>query len=255
MMCGICGCNEQGNLSHQNHVHDKHDVLSMNAYNPDRNLIKIEQDIFSKNNQIALSNRNHFLSKNILALNLMSSPGAGKTTLLVKTILDLRNRFKLATIEGDQQTNIDALRIEAAGATVIQINTGRSCHLDAHMISHSIEKLSLQGKAILFIENVGNLVCPALFDLGEAFKVVILSITEGEDKPLKYPEMFRAADLLILNKIDLLPYLEFDINKCIDYVHQINPDLQLLQLSASTGQDLNKWYQWLEVNYHNYNES
>lgn len=244
-MCGICGCSDHKELNHEHHHHDEGNVLSMHDHTDHSHLIHIQEDIFAKNNQFALANGNYFLAKKILSLNLMSSPGSGKTTLLVKTITDMKNHFKLAAIEGDQQTNLDAKRIEAAGAEVLQINTGRNCHLDAHMIGHAAEKLSLEA-GILFIENVGNLVCPALFNLGEAFKIVILSVTEGDDKPLKYPDMFRGADLIILNKIDLLPYVDFDIEKCENFARQINPKILCLRLSAKTGEGLQNWYQWLD---------
>ncbi len=240
-MCGICGCGEDDTT---------HDLLSHTheEMHDHPHLVQIEQDIFAKNNQFAKANRNYFLKRNILALNLMSSPGAGKTTLLVKTISDLKHRFNIATIEGDQQTRLDAERIEAAGASAIQINTGRSCHLDAHQVGHAADKLPMTDKTILFIENVGNLVCPSLFDLGETYKVAILSVTEGEDKPLKYPDMFRAVDVMILNKVDLLPYLEFDVTQCIEYAKRINPTIQILELSAKTGFGMDDWYQWLESN-------
>ena len=174
-------------------------------------MVRIERDILAKNNDYAAENRDYFSGHGIFALNLVSSPGSGKTTLLVKTIQALHGAQPLAVIEGDQQTDNDAARIRAAGAPALQINTGKGCHLDAHMVGQAMQRLDLQDDSLLLIENVGNLVCPAGFDLGEAHKVVILSVTEGEDKPLKYPDMFRAADLMLLNKCDLLPYLEFDI--------------------------------------------
>lgn len=246
-MCGICGCSNHEDFNHEHH-HEDDKILSMHDHSDHSRLISIQQDIFSKNNQFALANQNYFLSKKILALNLMSSPGSGKTTLLVKTITDIKKYHKIAAIEGDQRTNLDAKRIEAAGAKVLQINTGRNCHLDAHMVGHAAEKLSLE-TGILFIENVGNLVCPALFNLGEAFKIVILSVTEGDDKPLKYPDMFREADLMLLNKVDLLPYVDFDLEKCEKFAHQINPKIQCLKLSAKTGEGMQDWYQWLDGKY------
>lgn len=247
-MCGICGCSDHEDIKHEHEHHhfNASNLLSTHDHPGDSHLIHIQKDIFAKNDQFALANHNYFLTKKILALNLMSSPGSGKTTLLVKTIIDMKQRFTMAAIEGDQQTNLDAKRIEAAGANVVQINTGRNCHLDAHMVGHAAETLSMHS-GILFIENVGNLVCPALFNLGESFKIVILSVTEGDDKPLKYPDMFRTANLLILNKIDLLPFVEFDIFKFEKYVRQINPQVQVLQLSAKNGNGLDSWYQWLEL--------
>ncbi|MBP8284187.1 MAG: hydrogenase nickel incorporation protein HypB [Chromatiaceae bacterium] len=210
-------------------------------------MVRIEQDILGKNDQYAVANRSWFRAKGILALNLVSSPGSGKTTLLTRSIQDLKGRYPLAVIEGDQQTSHDADRIRATGVPALQINTGKGCHLDAHMVGHAIESLGLAEKSLLFIENVGNLVCPAAFDLGEAHKVAILSVTEGEDKPLKYPDMFHAADLMILNKIDLLPYLDFDMAKCLDYAHRVNPGIEVLQVSARSGEGLEAWYTWLQV--------
>ncbi len=210
-------------------------------------MVQIEQDILGKNDQYAAANRSWFQAKGILALNLVSSPGAGKTTLLTRSIQDLKGRYPLAVIEGDQQTSHDADRIRATGIPALQINTGKGCHLDAHMVGHAIESLGLAAKSLLFIENVGNLVCPAAFDLGEAHKVAILSVTEGEDKPLKYPDMFHAADLMILNKIDLLPYLDFDMAKCLDYARRVNPGIEVLQVSARSGEGLDAWYTWLQA--------
>ena len=208
-------------------------------------MVRIEQDILGKNNQYAAANRSWFQAHGILALNLVSSPGSGKTSLLTRSIQDLKDQYPLAVIEGDQQTSHDADRIRATGVPALQINTGKGCHLDAHMVGHAIESLALAPRSLLFIENVGNLVCPAAFDLGEAHKVAILSVTEGEDKPLKYPDMFHAADLLLLNKIDLLPYLDFDVEQCIGYARRVNPDIQVLQVSARSGEGLEAWYAWL----------
>ena len=200
-----------------------------------------------KNNEYANANRCLFASKGILALNLVSSPGSGKTSLLTRTLQDIKGEVSLAVIEGDQETSQDADRIRATGVTAIQINTGKGCHLDAHQIGHAIERLSLQDASVLMIENVGNLVCPAAFDLGEAHKVAILSVTEGEDKPIKYPDMFHAADLLLLNKIDLLPYLDFDVDKCIEYARRVKPGIQVLKVSATTGEGMSDWYQWIRL--------
>ena len=207
--------------------------------------MRIEQDILGKNDQYAGANRSWFQAQGILALNLVSSPGSGKTSLLTRSIQDLKDRYPLAVIEGDQQTSHDADRIRATGVPALQINTGKGCHLDAHMIGHAIESLPLAPRSLLFIENVGNLVCPAAFDLGEAHKVAILSVTEGEDKPIKYPDMFHAADLMLLNKIDLLPYLDFDVEQCIGYARRVNPSIQVLQVSARSGEGLEAWYAWL----------
>ena len=208
-------------------------------------MVRIEQDILGKNNTYAAGNRKHFAEHGIFAVNLVSSPGSGKTTLLVKTIEMLADKARVAVVEGDQQTSVDADRIRATGAPAIQVNTGKGCHLDAHMVGHALERLALPDDSLLMIENVGNLVCPAAFDLGEAHKVVILSVTEGEDKPLKYPDMFHAADLMLLNKVDLLPYLNFDVTKCVDFARRVNPKLQVMQVSATSGQGMEAWVAWL----------
>jgi hydrogenase nickel incorporation protein HypB len=208
-------------------------------------MVKIEQDILGKNNAYADGNRKRFAEHGIFAVNLVSSPGSGKTTLLVKSIEMLSGKASVAVVEGDQQTSNDADRIRATGAPAIQVNTGKGCHLDAHMVGHALERLNLADDSLLMIENVGNLVCPAAFDLGEAHKVVILSVTEGEDKPLKYPDMFNAADLMLLNKVDLLPYLSFDVAKCIEYAQRVNPKLQVIQVSATSGAGMEAWLGWL----------
>lgn len=208
-------------------------------------MVQIEQDILGKNNEYAQQNRRWLGDHGILALNLVSSPGSGKTTLLTRSIEDLKQQYRIAVIEGDQQTAQDAERIRATGVKALQINTGKGCHLDGHMVGHALETLAPENNSILFIENVGNLVCPAAFDLGEAHKVAILSVTEGEDKPIKYPDMFHAADLMLLNKIDLLPYLNFDVEQCMSYARQVNPKIKILQVSASTGEGMDRWYQWL----------
>jgi len=210
-------------------------------------ILRIERDILGKNNDYAALNRARLVQTGTFTLNFVSSPGSGKTSLLVRAIGDLRDRFSIAVIEGDQQTSNDAERIRAAGAPAVQINTGKGCHLDAHMVGHGLEKLELERGGLLFIENVGNLVCPAAFDLGEAHKVVVLSVTEGEDKPLKYPEMFAASDLMLLNKADLLPHVDFDVACCIANALKVNPDLQTLLVSAKTGEGLQAFYAWLEA--------
>jgi hydrogenase nickel incorporation protein HypB len=210
-------------------------------------MVQIEQDILGKNNEYANANRRYFTSCGVLALNLVSSPGSGKTTLLTRSINDLLGELSLCVIEGDQQTANDAQRIRETGAKAIQVNTGKGCHLDAHMVGHALETLQPQEGSVLFIENVGNLVCPAAFDLGEAHKVAILSVTEGEDKPIKYPDMFHAADLMLLNKIDLLPHLNFDVDKCIDYALHVNPRIKILRVSATTGEGMPAWYQWIKA--------
>lgn len=210
-------------------------------------MLQIERDILSKNDAYAAQNRTRFDEQGIFALNLVSSPGSGKTTLLCRTLDALKSRLTIAVIEGDQQTSNDAERIRQTGVPALQINTGKGCHLDAHMVGHALHKLAPADDALLFIENVGNLVCPAAFDLGEAHKVAILSVTEGEDKPLKYPDMFRAASLLLINKIDLLPYVSFKLDLAIAYARRIHPDLQIISLSATTGEGFAAWLDWLEA--------
>ncbi|HHF7349570.1 TPA: hydrogenase nickel incorporation protein HypB [Legionella feeleii] len=243
-MCGLCGCSGSERDHHEHHE----DANLLHTHHHDAGeLVSIEQEILAKNHEFVEINRRTFLNNKITAINLMSSPGSGKTTLLAKAIADLKDRLDIAVVVGDQQTNYDAEKIKASGGEAIQINTGKVCHLDAHMVGHAVENLSLKNYSLLVIENVGNLVCPALFDLGEAYKVVILSVTEGDNKPLKYPEMFRKADLLLLTKTDLLPYVDFDINRCIADVKKINPKVNVLPVSATTGEGLDKWYEWLEA--------
>lgn len=273
-MCTVCGCGEgesriEGAAVHDhkhehNHDHDHEHSHSHDGNEHDHHygkgpahahapgmsqsrMVQIEQDILGKNNEYAQNNKAMLAAKGMLSLNLVSSPGSGKTTLLTRTLTDLKDEFPMVVIEGDQETSNDAQRIRATGAKAIQINTGKGCHLDAHQVGHAIEHLNPDDTSVLFIENVGNLVCPAAFDLGEAHKVAILSITEGEDKPIKYPDMFHAADLLLLNKIDLLPYLDFDMEKCIDYAKKVNPSIQILKVSATTGQGMDDWYQWIKL--------
>src|SRR5208283_4284278 len=208
-------------------------------------ILRIERDILGKNNDHAAMNRARFAKTRTFALNFVSSPGSGKTSLLVRAIGDLGARFPIAVIEGDQQTSNDAARIRSAGAPAVQINTGKGCHLDAHMVAHGLDALKLEPGGLLFIENVGNLVCPAGFDLGEAHKVVVLSTTEGEDKPLKYPDMFYAANLMLLNKADLLPYLDFSVATARGYAQQVHPGMDCLTLSARTGEGMEDWLAWL----------
>jgi hydrogenase nickel incorporation protein HypB len=280
MMCTVCGCGEgetrlEGQPDAHNHDHGHgHDHAhghvhphGLEAHSHDGHthdygqgaagvhapglsqarLVRIEQDILGKNNRYATANRRWFTERAILALNLVSSPGSGKTALLTRTLEDLGGDLPAVVIEGDQQTANDAERIRATGVRALQINTGKGCHLDAHMVGHALDALAPVDGSILFIENVGNLVCPAAFDLGEAHKVVILSVTEGEDKPLKYPDMFHAADLMLLNKVDLLPYLQFDVDRCIEYARRVNPRIKVLQVSAQSGVGMTHWYQWLRA--------
>ncbi|EIJ69407.1 hydrogenase nickel incorporation protein HypB [Pasteurella bettyae] len=229
------------------HAHSHHSAqMQQSEGNMQKRLLKIEQDVLGKNNQIADSNRNLFKYLNLTALNLVSSPGSGKTTLLTTTLNALKTAHRCYVIEGDQQTENDADRIRETGVPAIQVNTGKGCHLDAQMIADAMMKLRPQENSFLFIENVGNLVCPSEFDLGEKAKVVILSVTEGEDKPLKYPHMFAASKLMILNKVDLLPYLKFDVEKCIENAKRVNPEIEVIKLSATTGEGLQDWLAWLQ---------
>jgi hydrogenase nickel incorporation protein HypB len=255
-MCDTCGCGQPneavtlkkpGEDSHSHlhgheHSHDHHHDHSHGRE------IEVETNVLHKNNLIAERNRGYFDAKNIFALNLVSSPGAGKTTLLEKTISAIKDKTECAVIEGDQQTMNDAERIAATGAAVIQVNTGTGCHLDSEMIKKGSKELNLNDNSILFIENVGNLVCPALFDLGEAHKVVIISVTEGDDKPHKYPTMFSVSDLCIINKVDLLPYVDFDIKKCKEYAKQVNPNIEFIEVSATKGDGIQTWTDWLLTN-------
>lgn len=234
-MCTTCGCGTP--TSPALHSHESLEERTR--------ILSVEQSILNKNDRYAAINRQQFKAQSVAAFNLLSSPGSGKTTLLTATIDRLKPQFVPAVIEGDQQTEMDAERIRATGAQAIQINTGKGCHLDAHQVGHSLEQLPLAEIDFLFIENVGNLVCPAAFDLGEAAKVTLLSVTEGEDKPLKYPDMFYASKLMIINKIDLLPYVDFNAEKSIEYARRINPDIEVIQLSARSGEGLDSWVEWL----------
>ncbi len=269
-MCTVCGCSH-GNVKIEGHSHD-HDHTHAHGNGQDHQhdgethhygngpahahapglsqsrMIQIETDIMAKNDLYASANRKVFQEKGILVLNLVSSPGSGKTTLLTKTIEDLKAQLEISVIEGDQQTANDAQRIRETGAPAIQVNTGKGCHLDGHMVGHAVEALAPADESLLFIENVGNLVCPAGFDLGEAHKVAILSVTEGEDKPLKYPDMFHAADVMLLNKIDLLPHLTFDVEQCIANALRVNPKIKVLQVSATSGEGMDAWYTWIKAN-------
>lgn len=208
-------------------------------------ILTVETDILSKNNRLAAANRELFNRKGIFVLNLVSSPGSGKTSILERTMLELGKKIRFAVIEGDQQTDNDAVRIAATGVPVKLVNTGAGCHLDAHMVCHAVEEFDLDHLDALMIENVGNLVCPASFDLGEHHKVVILSVTEGEDKPLKYPAMFHNSDFMLLNKIDLIPYLDFDAEKCKEMARRVNPHIKIIDISAKSGEGMVEWYAWL----------
>ncbi len=251
-MCATCGCvdgaqpsltdlgtGQVTSLAAHDHVHP-HDHP-----HPASRTIVLEQEVLSKNNLLAERNRDWFLEHRIAALNLMSSPGAGKTTLLERTIRDLDGELPISVIEGDQETLLDAERIRATKCRVVQINTGSGCHLDADMLARGLASLDPPDESVVMIENVGNLVCPALFDLGEGARVVIMSVTEGQDKPLKYPHMFRSAQLMILNKIDLSPYVQFDAAECVANARVVNPGLEVLEVSATRGDGMDAWYAWL----------
>lgn len=230
--------------SDDHHHHDHHDHRHSHDHGRE---VLVEQDVLLKNNLLAERNRGYFEAKSLTALNLVSSPGSGKTSLLEKTISDLKEQHHFYVIEGDQQTMNDAERISKTGTEVVQINTGEGCHLDSSMIQNAIKKLQISKPGFLMIENVGNLVCPALFDLGEEKRVVIMSTTEGEDKPAKYPTMFQSADLCIINKIDLLPYLDFNMKEAKDYAMKVNPKLEFIELSVKSGEGMEQWYSWLKA--------
>jgi hydrogenase nickel incorporation protein HypB len=261
-MCTTCGCSPSDH--HHDHEHDhghhhhdgehghshshegKHSHHHHDTEPVKRTKISIEEDILGKNNRLAGFNRTLFKDKGIFVLNLVSSPGSGKTTLLERTLRDLSQNLRCAVIEGDQQTDNDAQRIAATGVPVKQINTGSGCHLDAHQVMHGTESFDMDNLDCLLIENVGNLVCPAAFDLGEHHKVAVLSVTEGEDKPLKYPQMFHNSTVMLLNKIDLLPHLDFDVEKCKEYARRVSPGIIIFELSAKSGEGMEAWYQWLK---------
>ncbi len=261
-MCTTCGCGSDGaSIIGSSHFEDGRKFRAVHAYAHEHQhapgaahahggtpmparRVRIERDILAKNDAHAAQNRALFAQRGILALNLVSSPGSGKTTLLVSTIRALGGK-PTAVIEGDQQTSRDAERIRETGAPAVQINTGKGCHLDAQMVERALQQLELARDSVLFIENVGNLVCPAAFDLGEAGKVAVLSVTEGEDKPLKYPDMFRAARLMLLNKCDLLPYLQFDVERALENARRVNPDIEIICLSATSGEGMDQWLAWL----------
>lgn len=276
-MCVTCGCSDDAEVTiansqtgevltvnqdnHHHHSHTlpngtvithshSHDPITQKSQTHAKihgTTINLEQKILAKNDLIAAENRGWFRGRNILALNLMSSPGSGKTTLLTRTINDLKQQLSISVIEGDQETANDAEKIRQTGCKVVQINTGTGCHLDAGMIQRGLQQLNPPLDSVVMIENVGNLVCPALFDLGEQAKVVILSVTEGEDKPIKYPHMFRASQVMIITKTDLLPYVQFDMQRCIEYAQQVNPNIKIFSVSALSGAGLENWYNWLRL--------
>ena len=277
-MCGTCGCGSpDGHVSiqkpgedlhdhnhHHDHVHDEHTHQhSHHEHNHDhdhshshshdhshvhvkKTVIEVQQDILQHNDLMASRNRGFFEAKDLYVINLVSSPGSGKTSILERTLIDLKDQLDFAVIEGDQQTLQDANRIDALDVPVIQINTGKGCHLESDMVYDAVKQLTPVDGSVLMIENVGNLVCPSMFDLGEQKRVVIISTTEGEDKPLKYPDMFLTSDICIINKIDLLPYLDFDLDKLKSYALQVNPKLEFFEVSATKGEGMETWYKWLK---------
>jgi hydrogenase nickel incorporation protein HypB len=248
-MCVTCGCSETSAHTHEHTLADgtviHHSHAEAHAHVHQTTTINLEEKILAKNALLAAQNRGWLKGRQTIALNLVSSPGAGKTTLLKRTLEYLQNQIPISVIEGDQATEQDALKLRTTGTKVVQINTGKGCHLEAAMIEKGLLELNPPLNSLVMIENVGNLVCPALFDLGEYAKVVVLSVTEGEDKPIKYPYMFHESQVLVLTKIDLLPYLNFDVDLCLDYARQVNPALQIFCVSATTGEGLEAWYAWL----------
>ncbi|MBV9013200.1 MAG: hydrogenase nickel incorporation protein HypB [Pseudonocardiales bacterium] len=250
-MCATCGCSGGTILEHHEHDHvhhhgHGHDHGHRHGH-PETRTVTLEQAVLARNDALAELNRTWLAERGILAVNLMSSPGAGKTTLLERTIRELGAEVRVSVVEGDQETVLDADRIRATGAPAVQINTGSGCHLDAQMLAGGLRTLDPPERSVVLIENVGNLVCPALFDLGEQARVVITSVTEGAEKPRKYPQMFRAADLVLLNKTDLLPYVDFDISAFLEGARRANPGVEVLQLSATTGDGVTGWYDWLRA--------
>ncbi|MEZ5031396.1 MAG: hydrogenase nickel incorporation protein HypB [Saprospiraceae bacterium] len=247
-MCITCGCSSDGHHlhGHEGHEHDHSADHHHEHHDRDSRVITLEQDILHKNQLLAERNRGFFEARGITALNLVSSPGSGKTSILERTLTDLYPAQPCAVIEGDQQTSCDADRIKATGAPVVQINTGKGCHLDAEMVHAAIKHVKPAQDSLLFIENVGNLVCPAMFDLGESARVIIISVTEGDDKPLKYPDMFHSANICLINKIDLLPYVNFNVDRMIGYARQVSHIERFIQVSATTGQGMEEWYAWLK---------
>lgn len=273
-MCGTCGCGSGENgvtiqnpkevkaHEHHHHHHDGHSHSHEHSHDHahdhhhhdhshgrdhhHKTVIELEQDILQNNEVMAARNKGYFEAKNIFALNLVSSPGSGKTSILEKTLSDLKEDIRFYVIEGDQQTLNDANRIAALDIPVMQINTGKGCHLESDMVYDAVKQLKMKDDSVLMIENVGNLVCPSMFNLGESKRVVIISTTEGEDKPIKYPDMFHTSDVCIINKIDLLPYVNINIDKLKEYALQVNPNLQFFEVSATTGEGMEAWYNWLK---------
>ena len=269
-MCSVCGCahgeariaeqvagtphdrghhhgHDHGMPHGHDHHHHDHDHLHEHQRASQTRLVEIEKNILAKNQTFADANRALWNSMGLLVLNMVSSPGAGKTSLLVKSLEELRAKMPICVIEGDQETSNDAERIRRTGAPAVQINTGRGCHLDAHLVGHAAETLPLAQHGVLFIENIGNLVCPSGFDLGETKRVVILSVTEGDDKPIKYPDAFASADVVVLSKFDLLPHVDFNAEAAIDYARSVNPDIRIIRTSSRGLPGIGEWLDWLSA--------
>jgi hydrogenase nickel incorporation protein HypB len=244
-MCGICGCDDR--VAEEHHGHDHHHHPRVAEETSAARVLRLEHAVLEKNDRFAAENRGFFAGRGVLAINLWSAPGSGKTSLIERVARDIGGELRLSVIEGDLATDRDAARVRAAGANVVQINTGAVCHLDAHMVGHALEDLALKPESVLIIENVGNLVCPAMFDLGEHERVALLSVTEGEDKPIKYPHMFVKSTAVILSKVDLLPHVSFDIEEAKAFVRQVNPRAPTFALSARTGEGLDSFYQWVKA--------
>lgn len=252
-MCEVNGNNtiiisKPGDISNHQHLNHNHD-LGDHSHNHDHThdrVVRLDQNIMQFNDVGAARNKGYFEAKELTVLNLVSSPGSGKTSILEKTLKDLKEDITFSVIEGDQQTMNDANRIDALNVPVIQVNTGSMCHLESNMVYEAVKTLNPSPKSVLMIENVGNLVCPSKFDLGEDYRVVIISTTEGDDKPIKYPDMFEGSQICIINKIDLLPYLNFNVEKAKEYAKQINPNLIFFEVSATSGEGMTDWYEWLE---------
>jgi len=261
-MCGTCGCSPTENgvtiskpakvNTHEHHHHHEHTHGHHHSHEHKehhKTVIEVEQDVLRHNELMAIRNKGFLEAKEIFALNLVSSPGSGKTSILERTLADLKSELQFYVIEGDQKSMNDANRIDALNIPVVQINTGKGCHLESDMVYTAMKQLQMKDNAILMIENVGNLVCPSMFNLGESKRVVIISTTEGEDKPIKYPDMFYTSDICIINKIDLLPYVNIDIEQLKAYALQINPKLKFFEVSATTGEGMDAWYKWLTLNH------
>lgn len=251
-MCDTCGCEDNGNVkiykpdNELEHYHHKHDSDVPHHHHYHREIL-VEKDILAKNNLLAERNRGYFEALDIFVLNMVSSPGSGKTSIIERTISEIGDQLDFYVIEGDQQTANDAKRIQKAGGKAIQINTGNGCHLDANMVNNAAKQLELKQHSILIIENVGNLVCPSLFDLGEQKRIVIFSVSEGDDKPEKYPTIFHTSDVCLINKIDLLPYVDFDVEKAKTVAKHLNPKMEFFEVSANTGEGMKEWYEWLKA--------